>query len=573
MASVRTSLPPRHAWIALLGMAACSPGAGSRPEPLPVVLRTPDPCPSGAASPGCAESTRVDLAAEDTTCINGPAGARCDGLLLPREEKPLALAIEATQKEVHHGGFSDVGLIVELARLQLWQDMDIADTDGETDAVRGLKNAKRAVAVDDASVEGRFVVALGIARSLQGTAALSSAATRELALGLVDVALRAVPASGGPIGAATKALEGYLALELGRRTEARAAFEYATQIDAGLATAWMGLGDAARSEGQFEAAEDAYTRASLLRPADPGARRSIQAAKRKELLALAPSPGAPRGAISVAPLAPAFPPPPVCPAPPTATAPGAALCKGLAELAKAASRDDHEKGARLVIDGWQEMLPLCEARDPACGPHVAQAMAAASRGFQATGRPTRAIAAAKMLLGRPDLPGVAVVAPALHLEIGDRYFSVAMFDKAAEHYTLHARLGGASAGAAVDRAMALHAALVNVDAATRLAGELAVNNKHSEAARAGWLLLAAGVVRAVRGAGSAVEWIQPHRALVAAAGPKGALEELSVPGPESAAPPGEACAAPLACAVRRLAGDARWSPKSGVLSSPARPSP
>lgn len=562
---------PRSAALiaSLLAVAACS----ARPpvEPPPVVLAPPDPCASGAPGAGCAEGAKVSLDVQDAPCINGPAGPRCDGLLAPREEKALTDAIDGAQEAVRDTAFGDVRVLIELARRQLRRDADIPDSDGVSDAARSVRNGMRSVAVDDASVEARFVLALALARSFQGAPALSDPVTHDLALGLVEAALSAVPVAGGPAGAATRALEGYVALELGQPARAREAFEYATQLDAGLATAWMGLGDVERSQGQFEAAEEAYTKAALLLPSDPGARRSVEAAKRREVLALRPPSGAARPALAPGPIAPAPPPLPACPPSVAAKPETATLCKGLSALAQASSRDDHEKAARLVIDGWQDVRPLCEAQDAVCGPQVAEALAACSRGYRAAGKPAKAIAAGKILLSQPGLPGASAAAPGITVEVADHHFALGMFSQAADHYAQHFRLKGASAGAAADRALVLYVSLMNVDAAKKLAGELAVDKKYSDAQRAAWLLLAAGLARAVQGPDAARSWLEPHRALLAAAGRGGARGEIAKPLPEKAAAPEGACAAPLACAVRRLAGEARWSP--GAATVPAKPRP
>src|SRR5262249_40737197 len=154
------------------------------------------------------------------------------------------------------------------------------------------------------------------------------------------------------------------------------------------------------------------------------------------------------------------------------------LCKGLTELAQASSRADHDRAAKLILDGWSELRPLCQARDPACGPHVVAAVAAASRAFDAAGHIAKSIATARILLSLPDLPGVSAVAPALAIEVADRYFSIGMFDIAAQYYTQHVQEKGVNAAPAADRALALRIALTDLDAATRLADELATDTQY-----------------------------------------------------------------------------------------------
>lgn len=571
MASVEIPGPARlrHLWLVPLALTACSaaPIGGSPVEPPPVVLAAPAPCASGAADPGCTGG-KVSLDVADAACIHGPPGPRCDGLLGPGEAKTLAGRIEQAQALVLRSGYQDVGALVDLARLQLRRDEDISNSDGASDAARALKNGMRAVIVNEVSSEARLVLALALARSLQGALSVSDPVTRDIALELLDIAVGSV-GNGSLAFAARSALEGYVALERGQIERARQAFELATSNDAGLATAWMGLGDVARGEGQFEAAEKAYTTAALLLPEDAGARRSIKAATRREAFSLPAPASAARPALTAGSLAPAPPPLPVCPASPGAGAPGASLCKGLAGLARASTRDEHNDAAMLVIDGWRDLEPLCDAGDPACGPHVAQALAAAARGFQAAGRPSRSISAMKYLLAKPDIPGAAALMPAVTLEIADRHFSIGVFDRAAEHYAQHVRLKGTTSVAAAERAMTLFVALMNVDAATKLAAELAVDKKYPDARRADWLLLAAGLMRAVQGPDAAVSWLAPHKALLASAGRTAALAELRAPLP-AAANPAEACAAPLACAVRRLAGEPRWLTRSDVGDPPAQ---
>jgi hypothetical protein len=169
---------------------------------------------------------------------------------------------------------------------------------------------------------------------------------------------------------------------------------------------------------------------------------------------------------------------------------GASLCKGLARLATASSPGDHEQGAVLVLEGWRELKPLCEAKDPACGPHVLPAMAAASRAFQAAGRVAKSIAVAKMVLD-PRVPGGTVLAPELALELGDRYFDLGVLDEAARWYEQHARAARAPSPAVVERTRKLRAVL-----------------------------------------------------------------EAAAAGPPPAPGASVVCAAPLSCAVKRLAGDA-----------------
>jgi tetratricopeptide (TPR) repeat protein len=233
---------------------------------------------------------------------------------------------------------------------------------------------------------------------------------------------------------------------------------------------------------------------------------------------------------------------------------GAALCQGLARLARASSPEDRERAAGLILDGWRELRPLCEAADPACGPHVAEALGAAARAYEVAGRTAKAIGLAKLVVDRPTLPGGAAVAPVLALELGDRYFALGIFEIAADWYARHARLAGIHVVApAADRALGLYAAFANVDAATKLADELSENDLYSAAQRARWVVSAAVIVRAVHGPGEAATWLQKHRPLLDQAGATSRAEDASRPLPEAAS--SIVCAAPLSCAVKRLVAE------------------
>jgi hypothetical protein len=319
----------------------------------------------------------------------------------------------------------------------------------------------------------------------------------------------------------------------------------------------MGLGDAARAEGAFDAATAAYKTAAARLPADAGVRRAAEAASRREGLSL---PAAPTFALNVAwgPLAPASQGVPKCPASTKATSPGAALCKGLTDLAKATTKDDQERGAKLILDGWGELRPLCDSHDPACGPHVAEALAAASRAFQSAGRLSKSVATGLVLLGHPDLPGATPLLPAVALEIADRYLSLAVVDTASDFYGRHLQLKGKIEGPVALRALALNIALGRVDGATKLALPLSADASTPVADRASAVLATAALIRVTQGPLEAVTWLAPHKDLLAQAGKTAATKDLAKPLP--ARPAGPECASLLVCAVRRLAGESRWSP-------------
>jgi tetratricopeptide (TPR) repeat protein len=457
-------------------------------------------------------------------CLNGPTGLRCDGLIDRREAEALPGDIGAAREAVMRTAFADVHPVVLLARLTLRRDGDQPDIDGKDDVARGLRWAQVAVAVDDTYPEARLALAIAVARSLQSRHASADPALREPALALAELALRAVPpGSSRRVGAAVKTVEGYLALERGQPAPAKAAFAAATQIDPDLGTAWVGLGDAARSTSDFAAATAAYERARSRLPDDAGIARALQAAARREPLAL-PAPSVAAPPLAAGPLAPVPPPPPTC-SPAEAAHPAAAqLCQGLERLAGASSRAEKGAAAKLIIAGWTAMRPSCDAGDTACGRTVVLALAAASRSFQDAGQTAKSIAAAKMVLDPRNLPGAAEIAPRMALEIGDAYFSLGVFEPAADYYALHAKRAGANPGpetvAAADRALRLYVALGNAGSATSLAADLARNTHHAAAQRAIWLTLA----------------------------------EAAKPRPVPKAP-AVVCAAPLTCAVRRLAGE------------------
>jgi tetratricopeptide (TPR) repeat protein len=395
----------------------------------------------------------------DAPCINGPPGLRCDGLIGEDEVRSLPADIDAARKTaIVEKQFKDAHALVRLARLYLLRDGDVADADGPHDVARTLRFSRSAVAIDDTSGEARLMLALTLARSLQGARASAHPAIREGALSLVENVLRKVPAMQHPLGAAAQTLEGYLALERGQRDQALRAFEAATRLDPDLGTAWAGLGDVARSAGDFSAAATAYERAAARLPRDQGLARARRAAARLERLALPAASVQAQAAIAPGPVAPAPPAPPQCSPAEAAAAVGAFLCKGLARLAAASSPGENEQGAMLVLDGWREMEPLCEAKDPACGPHVLQGMAAASRAFKAAGLTAKSIAVAKILMN-PRVPGAAQLMPELALEIGDWYFEVGVFDEAVNWYVQYTRLSRTASAPAAERARRLRAVL------------------------------------------------------------------------------------------------------------------
>lgn len=543
---------------ALTTAAACSSTPPAEEPQGTTVVPVPETtaCAPGVRSERCPEASSTPPAGSGT-CVEGAPGPRCDGILAPDEAKALTTAIDAARQAVLDSTYSDVHAMVEGARLALRRDSDIADMDGPTDAARALKNAMRAVAVDDGAAAPRVALALARARSLVGAKAMSDPVTRAGALVLVEIALRSLPAGNGSATAAARTMEGYLALERGDRAAAKTAFEAATTLDPSLGTAWMGLGDAARAEGAFDTAASAYKTAAARLPADPAVRRALEMASRREPLSL-PAPPTIAFRVGWDPLAPAAPPVAKCPGTVKSPSPGASLCRGLADLAKATTRDEHERGAMLVLDGWKDVQPLCEKHDPACGPHVAQALAAASRSLHTAGRLAKSIAAGLLVLRYTDLPGATGLLPTVALELADRYLSVGLADTAADQYARHLQLEGKTRGPVAQRTLALRLALGNAEAATKLAEGLAGDTASPAADRASALLATAALVRMTKGSEAAVSWLGHHKDVVEQAGMAAAMKDLAKPVSERAASP--ECAAPLVCAVRRLAGESRWSP-------------
>jgi hypothetical protein len=212
------------------------------------------------------------------------------------------------------------------------------------------------------------------------------------------------------------------------------------------------------------------------------------------------------------PLAPAPPPPPHCTSSEAAAAASASYCTGLDRLGASSSRADQEQAAGLVVDGWRTLTPLCQVQDPACPPHISAGLAAASRAFLSAGRPAKSIAAGLLILGNTRFPGAGALEPVVSLELGDRYYTLGVFDQAASWYERAAKLAQADPSPAT-RALQIRVALGDADAAMRLANELVRNAHHPLATRALWVVTVVHAVRAARGPRDAATWISTHQAL------------------------------------------------------------
>ncbi len=421
---------PAGACLALL--VAC--GA---PAPAPIEGGFPPP-----AEP-VAEPTTARPPAAPSSSARADAGAD-----VPPD---LGSAIAATQKAVLDARFQDVTALVELARLQLLRDAPIADHDGTTDAERAKKNAMRASAVDDSSAAGRIVLVVALARSFDRAGVGGSPG----ALTLLDFAGASIPSGTTQTDAAASVVRGTLALARGDRKAARAAFDSATKASPTLAAGWAGLGDVERSEGRFDEAAKVYRKAAELSHGSE-AERNVEAAKRREKLDVRATPLAP---MSGGPLAPSRQ-VALCPASVASASASAAMCSAVAELAKASTSAQNEAGAMRILDAWKDIEPLCSAGDPACGPYVAAALAAAARGFRAAGLSAKAIATARLVLSQAEqLPGSKNVVADVTLDLADHYFALCVFDTAAEHYERHARERGSQQKAAAERAAFLRKAI------------------------------------------------------------------------------------------------------------------
>lgn len=429
--------------------------------------------PSESAAPTAATPVELVTVAEPQP-VAAPVRAppRCDALDMQAcvfgTKAPgaqLDARVDAAHAVMLEGKFRDAGAIAELARLQLWRDApQAAHDDGQADAGRAMMNARRALAVDDDRAEVRLVTAMALARSLLGSGEASSTSHR-LRLHLVEMQARRAQRPGAPafVAAAAGALLGYLALDMGNAETARAAFEEATQIVPELVTAWVGLGDAARAASDFDAATRAYQRAMSLAPDEAWLRAAVAASERKESLRVGSSTSSPvLDALSDDALAPQSTSPASCSAAVRAHAANQELCDGVDALATAKTEIEHDEAAMKILSGFQALRPLCEARDPACGSHVAPAVFAAAHAFDRAGHVAKSITTFQLVMRRADdLPDTRTLLPAVALEVADRYYALAIYDQAARFYEQHAQLARRSdvTPRVSARARALRAAL------------------------------------------------------------------------------------------------------------------
>jgi tetratricopeptide (TPR) repeat protein len=360
--------------------------------------------------------------------------------------------IGAHEKAMRDTRFGDVGIIIELARLQLMRDNTISDEDGQNDAARGKKNAMRAVASDDGSAPGRLVLALAIAQSLRSVAGLDDAAVRATRLRLVTLSASTIPKGEAVVEAAKLTLVGYLALEQGDRGAAKTAFESATKLDPNLAAAWAGLGDARRSDKDYAHALDAYKQAAAYLPDDAGIEEGMKASAQGVVLTL-PQASRTSGPVDDGrPLATPVSPISSCANGTPRAGGNDSICAGLDGLARASTPKQFDDAATMVVSGFAEMKLVCEQRDAACGDHVAASLYAAAVGYRRARLIAKSITVLRMLLGNPGLPGAKALTPSALLEIGDQYFALGVFDTAADFYERYVRERGPSPDKARDRA-------------------------------------------------------------------------------------------------------------------------
>jgi hypothetical protein len=153
-----------------------------------------------------------------------------------------------------------------------------------------------------------------------------------------------------------------------------------------------------------------------------------------------------------------------------------------------------------------------------------------------------------LILANRRFPGAGALEPVVSVELGDRYYTLGVFDQAASWYERATKLVTDATGPAT-RALQIRVALGDADAAMRLADDLVRNPHHPLATKALWIVMVAHVVRATRGPREAAAWITAHQALLSQQPLDADARDAALPLPASDP---SACD-PLACAVRRLA--------------------
>lgn len=372
------------------------------------------------------------------------------------------------RERVLESEYKDADALVELARLQLLRDSETG-FQGHTDLVAGGRDAKRAVAVDP-SPRSRLVLALAEERRFLASRDRSAAATAVL----FEVLEQFLPldAPAGPAGAWARALAGYHRLAVGHTDEAEASLREASRMDPTVALAWRGLGDLARSRGQWEDAAEAY-RAALRVSDDPAARSGLELAEQRASFAL-PEPG-PELALPVV-AADSPPGVPLVPCGPQGRSrpEGEAFCDALDGLIAAESADERGKAATAVVGAYGPLRDLCRAGEAVCGTHVAPALLASAHTF-ARPHVGRAVMTARFVLQDLGfLPNAGLLKGDLLLFLAGQTFAIGEFAQAQRYYVSSIDLAGRRAGGAAETVLALAVVLGNAassDVHRVLAGE------------------------------------------------------------------------------------------------------
>jgi len=553
----------RAAWLAgsVVLLLGCGGQAGDAPSPKPPMVPITTDCVAGAGGDCGRKAPCTEITLEEPTSWALPK-------LSQAERERADRLVDAAQKAVHDSGFRDLEAMVELARLQLWRDADKGKGDTDSDAERAHLNGMRAVAVDQAHPAARLVLALTIARSMIDAAAKREPQGRRHALGLVELAGEAA-LDGAPdsVAAAAHTLLGYARLDRGQLQLAARDFDQALGIDPRAVGAWVGRGYLAGNNNHLAGATSAYQQAAALLPRDPEVQLALEATGRCEGMSLhaggAQLVSLPR--LTQKPLAPPPGPASVCTAAELADQRNARLCQGRVALGQARTAAEQQAAAGQILAGWRDLRAACETGEPVCGGHVAAAMLEASQAFRAAGQMAKAIGVGKLLLmARYQAFKVASVQVQATLQVGDYYYALGVYDLAARHYELHGRAaaGAPTASAARERALAIRVAFAQTEPAKLLAKLLATDRRLPEARRAGAVLVVGKLLRSSQRPAAAAAWLEPHRALLEAAGRGAEATEIGV-GPAAV---GLQRAMLLPRAIHRLAADGRWSPAADRIA-------
>ncbi len=550
----------------LLGWAGLTIGCGSPPVdlgapevPAPVVTTDESTAASGGgeSSAGCTEITLGSPSSSHAWALSAGELQRADRL------------VAAAEKAVKDSAYRDVDILIELGRLELWRNGTESAARGETDVDRAHPNGQRAMAVDHGNAGGRLLLALTTASRVIAHSDKREPRERVIVLGLVQLAVQmAIDGAPDLVAAAGHTLLGYLWLDRGQPQQAAKAFDEALALDGQAVGAWVGKGHVARTQKDLSAATKAYQRALALDGQDMEARLALGAAQGCEGLQLhvgsAPLPALP--GLTRDPLAPAAPSPGACPSAAFADQRSRLLCQGRAALSLAKTKADKKAAADQIVAGWRDMKQACEAGEPVCGPYVVKTLLVASHALHGAGQPAKAIALGRIPMEPRYQASQAGGLPAeVALFVGDLYYQLGIYDRAASYYERHAKQQGAAptARAARARALAIVVALGRVDTASHLATEIARDRKLPEGPRAGAVLAAAGLIRSDRGPGAADSFLKGHRVLLDAAGLGAQATDLGTR-PAMTAPSFPFL---LAQAVRRLAADSRWSPAAERIAA------